>query len=70
MQENNKLRVNPKHLAHYTLSWIVCVDDYCDIYKILKIRNHKYLVRMYWMPSEVKYRNADYIYGWYLAKKQ
>jgi len=22
------------------------------------------------MPSEVKYRNADYIYGWHLAEKQ
>jgi len=70
MQEDNKLRVNLKYLVYYTLLWIVCVDNYYNIYKILKARNYKYLVRMYWMPSEAKYKNADYMYGWYLAEKQ
>jgi len=70
MQEDNKLRVNLKHLVYYTLSWIACVDNYYNIYKILKARNYKYLVRIYWMLSKAKYRNANYIYGWHLAKKQ
>jgi len=70
MQENNELRVNLKHLVHYTLLWIAYIDDYCDMHKILKVRNHKYLVRMYWMPSELKYRNANYMHGWYPAEKQ
>jgi len=70
MQEDNELRVNLKHLAYYTLLWIVYIDDYYNIHETLKARNHKYLVRIYWMPSETKYRNADYIYGWHLAKKQ
>jgi len=61
-KEDNKLRVNLKYLAHYTLSWIVYIDNYCDIYKTLKTRNYKYLVRIYWMPSELKYRNAEFIY--------
>ena len=47
MQEDNKLRVNLKYLVHYTLLWIVYVDNYCNIHKALKVRNYKYLVRMY-----------------------
>jgi len=62
MQEDNKLRVNLKHLAYYTLSWIACMDDYCDIYKALKKKNYKYLVRIYWMLSKLKYRNTKFIY--------
>jgi len=33
------------------------------MHRVLKARNYKYLVRIYWMPSELKYRNADYMYG-------
>jgi len=62
-EENNKLRVDPKHLAYYTLLWIIYIDNYYNIYKALKKKNYKYLVRMYWMLSELKYKNADYIYG-------
>jgi len=62
MQEDNKLRVNLKHLAHYTLSWIACVDNYYNIYETLKKKNYKYPVRMYWISSELKYRNAKFMY--------
>jgi len=47
MQEDNELRVNLKHLVYYTLLWIVYINNYCNIYKALKKRNYKYLVRMY-----------------------
>jgi len=70
MQEDNELRVNLKHLVYYTLLWIACVDDQCEMHRVPKARNHKYLVRMYWMPSKAKYRNADYIYGWHLTEEQ
>jgi len=40
------------------------------MYKVPKVRNYKYLVRIYWMPSELKYRNANYMHGWHLAEKQ
>jgi len=70
MQKDDEPKVNLKHLAYYTLLWIAYVNDYCNIYEALKARNHKYPVRIYWIPSELKYRNADYIYRWYLAKKQ
>jgi len=69
MQEDNELRVNLKHLAHYMLLWIVYINDYCNIYKALKVRNYKYLVRIYWMLSEAKYRNADYMHRWHLTEK-
>jgi len=62
MQENNKLRVNLKHLVYYTLLWIVYMDNYYNIHKVLKKRNYKYLVRIYWMPSKLKYKNAKFIY--------
>jgi len=47
MQEDDKLRVNLRYLVHYTLLWIIYIDNYYNIYKILKERNYKYLVRMY-----------------------
>jgi len=62
MQEDNKLRVNLKYLAHYTLLWIVYIDNYYDIHKAPKARNYKYPVKIYWILSELKYRNANYMY--------
>jgi len=62
IQEDDEPRVNLKHLVHYTLSWIAYIDDYCDMHKTPKARNYKYLVRIYWMPSKAKYRNANYMY--------
>jgi len=69
MQEDNKLRVNLKYLAHYMLSWIIYIDNYYNIYEALKRKNYKYLVRIYWMPSELKYRNTKFIYRWHLTKE-
>jgi len=69
MQEDDKLRVNLKYLVYYTLLWIVYIDNYYNIYKTPKERNYKYLVRMYWMPSELKYRNIKFIYRWHLTKE-
>jgi len=69
MEEDNKLRVNLKYLAHYTLLWIVCVDNYYNIHEIPKVRNYKYLVRMYWILSKLKYRNAEFIHRWHLTKE-
>ena len=70
IEEDDELRVNLKHLVHYTLLWIACIDDYCDMYETLKVRNYKYPVRMYQMLSELKYRNAEFMYGWHLIKEQ
>jgi len=62
MQEDNELKVNLRHLAYYTLLWIIYIDNYYNIYKILKKKNYKYLVKIYWMPSKLKYRNIKFIY--------
>jgi len=40
------------------------------MHKILKEKNYKYLVRMYWMFSKLKYKNIRFIYKWHLIKKQ
>jgi len=39
------------------------------MYKIPKVRNYKYPVRMYWMSSELKYRNAEFMYRWHPTEK-
>jgi len=62
MQKDNKLRVNLKYTVYYTLLWIIYIDNYYNIYKTLKKRNYKYLVRIYWIPSELKYRNAKFMH--------
>ena len=68
-EEDNELRVDLKHLAHYILSWIACIDNYYNIYKAPKKRNYKYLVRMYWIFSELKYKNAKFMHRWHLTEK-
>jgi len=47
MEEDNEPKVNLKHLAHYTLLWIIYIDNKYKIYKVPKARNYKYLVRIY-----------------------
>jgi hypothetical protein len=47
LKSENELRVNLKHLAHYILAWIVYIDNIYKIYKALKVKNKKYLVRIY-----------------------
>jgi len=61
-EEDNKPRVDLKHLVYHMLSWIACINNYYNIYKALKKKNYKYPVRIYWIPSELKYRNAKFMY--------
>ena len=39
LKDKDELRVNLKYLAYYTLSWIIYVDNYYNIYRILKVKN-------------------------------
>jgi len=65
LKDKDELRVNLKYAAYYTLSWIACVDDMCNIHRALKDKNRKYLVRIYWALEEKRFRNAKYIYSWH-----
>jgi hypothetical protein len=47
LKSKDEPRVNLKHLAYYILAWIIYIDDICEIYKALKVKNKKYLVRIY-----------------------
>jgi len=47
LKDKDELRVNPKHAAHYILSWIAYIDDICNIYRALKDKNWKYPVRIH-----------------------
>jgi hypothetical protein len=47
LKSEDELRVDLKHLVYYILVWIVYIDDIYKIYKALKVKNKKYLVRIY-----------------------
>ena len=45
--EDNKLKIDLKHPAHYILLWIAYVDNLCSIYIVLKKKSVRYLIRIY-----------------------
>ena len=67
LKEEDKLRVNLKHLVYYILAQIIYIDNQYNIYKVLKAKNKKYLVRIYQTLDKQKYRNTKYIYRQYLV---
>ena len=68
LKDKDELRVNLKHVVYYTLLWIACVDNICNMHRAPKDKNWKYLVRMYWALEEKWFRNARYIYSWHLVE--
>ena len=52
LKDKDKPRVNLKHLAYYTLAWIVYVDNIYNIYRTPKDKYRKYLIRIYWIIDE------------------
>ena len=42
LKEQNELKIDLKHSAHYTLLWIACVDNYCNLHYVLKAKYSKY----------------------------
>ena len=68
LKDKDKLRVNLKHLAYYILAQIIYIDNQYNIYKALKVKNKKYLVRIYQTLDKYKYRNTKYIYRWHLVE--
>jgi len=70
LKSKDKPRVNLKYAAHYTLLWIACVDNICNIYRALKDKNWKYLARIYWALEEKRFRDTKYIYRWHPVKVQ
>ena len=70
LKDKDKPRVNLKHLAYYILVQIIYINNQCDIYKTLKAKNKKYLVRIYQILDKRKYRDAKYIYRQHLVETQ
>ncbi len=58
-----------RHPAHYTLSWIVYINNHCKIYKTVKVKNSRFLEKINWRGKK-KYWNAKFIYSWHLTTKQ
>ena len=67
LKEEDKPRVNLKYLVYYILVQIIYIDNQYDIYKALKVKNKKYLIKIYQTLDKRKYRNAKYIYRQYLV---
>jgi hypothetical protein len=63
-------RVDPKHPAHHTLSWIACVDDLCSMHMTPKKKSAKYPTRMHWSQNDREYRNAKYMHGWHATEER
>jgi len=47
LKDEDKPRVDLKHLAYYTLAWIAYIDNTYNIYRTPKDRYYKYLTRIY-----------------------
>jgi hypothetical protein len=67
--EDDEPRVDPKHPAHHTLSWIACVDDLCDMHLAPKKKQQRYPTRMHWSQNDREYRNAKYMHGWHVTEE-
>ena len=39
LKSKDELRVNLRYIAYYTLSWIACVEDICNMHRALKDKN-------------------------------
>ena len=68
LKDKNKPRVNLRYLAHYILAQIVYIDNIYNMYRTPKDKYYKYLIRMYQIIEEKRYRDAKYIYSWYLVE--
>jgi len=44
------------------------MDNICNIHRVLKDKNQKYLVRIYWALEEKWFRDTKYIYRWHLVE--
>ena len=66
LKGKDKPRVNLKYLAYYILVQIIYINNQYNIYKALKVKNKKYLVRIYQMLDKWKYKNTKYIYRQHL----
>ena len=40
------------------------------MHRALKIKYKKYPIKIYWVPEDLKYRNAIYIYSWHPVEIQ
>jgi len=70
LEKDNKPKINPKHLAHYILSWIAYVDDYYNLHYTPKTKHSKYPRRINWDNSEKKFQNMQKIHRWHLTEMQ
>ena len=68
LKSKDKPRVDLSHLAYYTLLWIACIDNMCNMHRVLKNKNQKYLTRIYQAPEEKRFRDARYIYRQHLVE--
>ena len=55
LEEQNEPKVDPRHLAHYTLLWIACINDYFNLHYMPKTKHSKYPRKTEWDSSKKKF---------------
>ena len=66
----DKLRIDPRHSAYYTLLWIAYVDNHCNLHHVLKTKVSRYPRRMEWNNNKKKFQDTKVIYRWHLSAVQ
>ena len=54
----DELKVDLRHSVYYTLLWIACVDDHCNLHYILKAKVGRYPRKMEWNDSKRKFQDT------------
>ena len=70
LKDKDKLRVDLKYPAYYILAQIAYIDNMYNMYRTLKDKHYKYLIRIYWIIDKKQYKDAKYIYGQHLVEVQ
>ena len=52
------------------LTWITCVDNYCNIYYAPKLKNNKWPRRTKWDNSKKKFKDTIFMHEWHPNQKQ
>jgi len=61
----DELKVDLKHLVYYTLLWIACVDNHCNLHYVLKAKIGRYPRKIKWDNSEKKFWDIKVMHGWH-----
>ena len=65
LKSEDKPKVDLKHLVYYTLLWIACVDNHCNLHYIPKAKIGRYPKKMKWDNSKKKFWDTKVMHRWH-----